>query len=227
MPNVLITGANRGLGLEFARQYVAEGWRVLATCRDPDRASALKEISGDVRVAGLDVGRFESIDRLAGELGAEAIDVLINNAGIYGGRPQGLGRIDYDAWAETLRIDCLAQIRVAEAFLDHVARSERKVIVAISSKMGSIADNSSGGTYIYRSAKAALNMAMRSLAHDVADRGIVAAVLHPGWVETDMGGPNALIGPAESIAGMRQVIAGLDAAKSGGFYDYRGAEVPW
>jgi len=206
MPSVLITGANRGIGLEFARQYAAAGWRVFAACRDPARAKDLKELKGDVRVSTLDIGDFMAINVLARELEGEAIDVLVNNAGVYGPGPQTLESLDYDGWAETFRIDCMAQIRMSRAFLDHVAKSERKVIVALTSKMGSIDDNSGGGAYIYRSCKAALNAAFKSLAIDVAPRGIVAAVIHPGWVMTDMGGPNALISAAESVTAMRALI---------------------
>jgi NAD(P)-dependent dehydrogenase (short-subunit alcohol dehydrogenase family) len=227
MPNVLITGANRGLGLEFARQYADEGWRVFATCRELERAGALRGREGDISIHALDVGDFDRIDALAKELKDEAIDVLINNAGVYGAGPQTLESLDYDEWASVMRIDCMAPIRVSRAFLEHVGRSEKKVIVAITSKMGSIDDNTSGGAYIYRSSKAALNAAMKSLAIDLAPRGITAAVLHPGWVKTDMGGPNALIGAEESVSGMRRVIAGLTPRKSGAFLAYDGSTVPW
>ena len=227
MPSVLITGANRGIGLEFARQYAAAGWRVFAACRDPARAKDLKELKGDVRVYALDIGDFMAINVLARELEGEAIDVLVNNAGVYGPGPQTLESLDYDGWAETFRIDCMAQIRMSRAFLDHVARSERKVIVALTSKMGSIDDNSGGGAYIYRSCKAALNAAFKSLAIDVAPRGIVAAVIHPGWVMTDMGGPNALISAAESVTAMRALIGRFTPRDSGRFWAYDGKEIPW
>lgn len=230
MTSVLVTGANRGIGLEFVRQYAADGWRVFACCRDPDAAEHLRALAREadgVSIHRLDVGAFDRIDALARELDGQAIDVLVNNAGVYGGRPQDLETLDYDAWAEVLRINCLAQVRVSRAFLEHVARSERKVIVAITSKMGSIADNTSGRGYIYRTSKAALNAAMKSLAVDLAPRGIAVAVLHPGWVKTDMGGPDALIGVAESVAGMRAVIARLGPATSGGFFGYDGALIPW
>ena len=227
MPSVLITGANRGIGLEFARQYAAAGWRVFAACRDPARAKDLKELKGDVRVSTLDIGDFMAINVLARELEGEAIDVLVNNAGVYGPGPQTLESLDYDGWAETFRIDCMAQIRMSRAFLDHVAKSERKVIVALTSKMGSIDDNSGGGAYIYRSCKAALNAAVKSLAIDVAPRGIVAAVIHPGWVMTDMGGPNALISAAESVTAMRALIGRFTPRDSGRFWAYDGKEIPW
>jgi NAD(P)-dependent dehydrogenase (short-subunit alcohol dehydrogenase family) len=227
MASVLITGANRGLGLEFARQYAGEGWRVFATCRDPARAEALRRLSGEITVHRLDVGKFDEVRALAGELDSEPIDLLINNAGVYGGRPQDLESLDYGVWAEVLRIDCVAQIHVAHAFLEPVARSSRKIIVAMSSGMGSIADNTSGGAYIYRSSKAALNAAMKSLAIDLAPKGITVAVLHPGWAKTEMGGAGALIGADESVAGMRAVIDRLGPADAGGFFRYDGSTIPW
>jgi NAD(P)-dependent dehydrogenase (short-subunit alcohol dehydrogenase family) len=227
MPSVVITGTNRGIGLEFARQYAADGWRVHATCRDPARAKELKALSGDVAVHALDVADFDAIDALARKLKGEPVDVLINNAGVYGPEAQTLESMDYDGWAETFRVDCMAPIHISRAFLDHVGRGEKKIIVAITSKMGSIDDNTGGGFYFYRTSKAALNMAFRSLAIDLAPRRIVAAVLHPGWVKTDMGGPNALIGPEESVSGMRRVIARLGAKDSGRFWGFDGKEVPW
>jgi len=227
MPSVLVTGANRGIGLEFARQYADASWRVFATCRDPSHATHLKGLGGDIRVHALDIGDFERMDALARELGDQAIDVLVNNAGVYGPGPQMLESLDYEGWAETFRIDCMAQLRMSRAFLDHVARSERKVIVAITSKMGSIGDNASGGGYIYRASKAALNAAFRSLAIDLAPRGVIAAVIHPGWVKTDMGGRNAPIGADESVSAMRRLIARFTAKDSGRFWAFDGAEIAW
>lgn len=227
MTSVLITGANRGLGLEFARQYAGEGWRVLATCRAPERAEALRRVAGEVSIHRLDVGNFDHIAALSRALAGEPVDLLVNNAGLYGGRPQRLEDLDYDTWAQVLRINCLAPIRMAHAFLEQVALSRRKTIVAISSSMGSIARNTSGGAYVYRSSKAALNAAMKSLAIDLAPRGITVACLHPGWVRTDMGGPDALIEAQQSVAGMRAVIARLGPAESGKFFRYDGSTIPW
>jgi NAD(P)-dependent dehydrogenase (short-subunit alcohol dehydrogenase family) len=227
MASVLITGANRGLGLEFARQYAGEGWRVLATCRAPERAEALRRVAGEVSIHRLDVGKFDHIAALSRELAGESVDLLVNNAGLYGGKPQRLEDLDYDTWADVVRINCLAPIRMAHAFLEHVALGRRKTIVAISSSMGSIARNTSGGAYIYRSSKAALNAAMKSLAIDLAPRGITVACLHPGWVKTDMGGPDALIEAEESVAGMRAVIARLGPADAGKFFRYDGSTIPW
>mgnify|MGYP002631105323 CR=1 FL=1 len=226
MPTVFITGASRGLGLEFARQYAAEGWRVLATCRAPAQAPALNAVAGDVTVLALDVADRAAVAGLPALVGEGAIDILINNAGIYG-RGQSLGRIDYAGWENVLRTNVLGPIGVTEALLPNLMRATRARIALMSSKMGSIADNTSGGTYAYRSSKAALNAAGRSLAHDLADKGIAVIALHPGWVRTDMGGAGGLIDAPESVAGLRRVIAGAEMSDSGHFYAYDGAEIPW
>lgn len=226
MPTALVTGANRGLGLEFVTQYAADGWRVHACCRTPGKADALKAVGGDVAVHALDVAAHDSIHALADTLADEAVDVLVSNAGIYGGR-QSLGSIDYEGWDRVLRINTLAPIELTEAFLPHLERGDGKRVALVTSQMGSIADNGSGGNYAYRSSKAALNAAGRSLALDLAPRGIVVLLLHPGWVRTDMGGPNARIDPPTSIAGMRQVIDDAAPGDAGRFYRYDGSEIPW
>jgi NAD(P)-dependent dehydrogenase (short-subunit alcohol dehydrogenase family) len=226
MPTVLVTGANRGLGLEFARQYAADGWRVHATCRAPDRATELAGIKGDVAVHPLDVTDQGAIAALARSLGDDVIDVLVNNAGVYGCR-QGLGDIDYGGWEGVLKTNVMAPIAVTEALLPALQRAERPCVALITSRMGSIADNTSGGTYAYRSSKAALNAAGRCLALDLKDHGIIVLLLHPGWVRTDMGGAGARLEPRESIAGLRRIIDGAEMRQSGGFYAYDGSEVPW
>ncbi|MDJ0840552.1 MAG: SDR family oxidoreductase [Acidobacteriota bacterium] len=226
METVLITGANRGIGLEFVRQYVADGTRIIATCRNPDGAEDLKAIAGDVTIFPLEVTDPDSIQALAASLGDQPIDILVNNAGVYG-KKAFLGNIDYDNWLEVMAVNTLAPMRIAEALLDHVSRSRRKVMAMITSKMGSIADNSGGGSYIYRSSKAALNAAVKSLSVDTMNKGMTCVVLHPGWVQTDMGGPNALITPTQSVSGMRRVLADLTQADSGRFLNYDGSDIPW
>ncbi len=221
MPTVLITGASRGIGREFARQYEAGGWRVIATCRDPSKFDQEGE------VYPLDVADPDSVAALHKELSGENIDLLINNAGIYGPRGLEFGGLDYDAWEEVLRTNVMGPMRVAEAFAHHLAQSEKKKMVFISSKVGSIADNKSGGSYIYRSSKTALNMAVRSLSLDLSDKGVICLLLHPGWVRTDMGGPSGLIDVATSVAGMRDVIDRAGMAESGRFFNYDGSELPW
>lgn len=228
---VLITGANRGLGLEFSHQYALAGWRVIAACRSPQSASellALAQQNFDMKIEALDVADFAQIDKLSAKLADERIDVLLNNAGVYGDvSGKGFGKIDYQAWAATLAINTMAPVKMAEAFLPQLERGESKLIVAVSSLMGSMADNTSGGSYLYRSSKAGLNAAMKSLSLELRPRSIGVLIFHPGWVRTDMGGKNALMDADESVSGMRQVIADFNLDQSGQFVKYDGSLVPW
>lgn len=230
-PSTLITGANRGLGLEFARQYAADGWHVYATCRDPNAASELRKLGDEsdhtIQVLALDVTDLASIKAAAAALDGQAIDLLLNNAGVGGPRGEKVGNIDYEAWAEVLDVNTMGPLRVSEAFVDHVARSERKLIVTLTSGMGSIADNTSGGAFAYRSSKAAVNMVMRSFAIDLAPRGITCVVVNPGWVRTEMGGPRGNMTPAESVTKLRRLIENLDQAHSGRFFNHNGYEYAW
>jgi NAD(P)-dependent dehydrogenase (short-subunit alcohol dehydrogenase family) len=229
MPSVLITGANRGIGLEFAHQYAAEAWRVFACCRAPQKATPLNQLMADhpgaVSVHPIEVTDPDTIAAVAKTLTGEAIDVLINNAGVAGGG--GSGPVDFDNFTQTLAVNTVGPVRVAEAFADHVAASGLKTMVSITSGMGSIGDNGSGGYLAYRTSKAALNMAMRTLAHDFSNRGIITIVLNPGWVKTDMGGSGATRTPEDSISAMRKVIAGLGPQDTGKFFNYTGEEFPW
>jgi NAD(P)-dependent dehydrogenase (short-subunit alcohol dehydrogenase family) len=231
MPSVLITGANRGIGLEFARQYLADGWQVYAACRGPTSASELRRLAQasdhNLRIMALDVTDPETVKAAAAELDGQAIDLLLTNAGVGGARGQTIGKIDYKAWAKVLDVNTMGPLRVAEAFVDHVARSERKLIVTLTSGMGSIADNTSGGAFAYRSSKAAVNMVVRSLAIDLAPRGITCVVVNPGWVRTDMGGPHAAMTPAQSVMMLTRLIETLGPAQSGRFFNHDGREYPW
>lgn len=231
MPTLLITGANRGLGLEFVKQYASAGWRVLAGCRAPEQADALQKLAdgsaGRVTLHALDVGDFSAIDALARQLQDTPIDLVINNAGIYPDRHSAFGHTDYDAWARAFHINTMAPLKVAEAFVGNLDLGQGKTIATVSSKMGSLDDNTSGGAYLYRSSKAAVNMVVKCLSLDLAPRGIRAVVLHPGWVQTDMGGPNALITAETSVAGMRKVLERLTADDSGHFISFDGTEIPW
>jgi NAD(P)-dependent dehydrogenase (short-subunit alcohol dehydrogenase family) len=232
MRTALITGASRGIGLEFCRQYAADGWRVLACSRQPEKSDALNKLSaqysGLIKTHALDVADHAQIENLAQVLANESIDLLVNNAGIYPDSDAGgFGHTDYAEWMRAFSINTMAPLKMAETFAKQVARSKQKTIVTITSMMGSIADNGSGGSYLYRSSKAAVNMVVKSMAIDLKPSGITAVVFHPGWVKTDMGGPNALISAAQSVSGMRQVISRLAIADSGKFFGYDGQVIPW
>ena len=239
MPTVLVTGAGRGLGLEFVRQYAADGWTVVATARRPVEHAALQSLviaaAGRIQVHPLDVTDRRGIERLALELGPVPIDVLLNNAGTMGAhsfaghglQAQRFGGSDYDDWLHTFQVNALAPMKMAEAFADHVAASAQKKIVTLSSVLASIGGNDLGGLYAYRSTKVAANAIMKSLSLDLARRGIIAVPVNPGWAATDMGGPDAPVRPQHSVAGLRQLIAGLTKEKSGRFWQWDGKELPW
>ena len=227
MPTVFITGANRGLGFEFAKQYAADGWRVIAACRDPAKAEALSAVEGDVQVETMDVDNDASVASLSDKLKDEAIDLLINNAGIYGPKHLSAEDMDYEAWGRVLRTNTMSPFRVTMAFLQQVRNSDQKIIATLSSKMGSLNENQDGGEYIYRSSKAALNAALKGLSYDLADAGIRIMLMHPGWASTDMGGPSAPLLPADGVAGLRKVLAGIKDGETGVFYDYNGGELAW
>ncbi len=225
---VLITGANRGLGLEFATQYANDGWHVLACCRDPESASELQTLRNtysNVQIFGLDVGNFDQIDALALQLKNQPIDVLINNAGVY--PPSSFGDSNYEKWALAFKVNAMASLKMAEAFVQHIAKSQLKKMATLSSKMGSVDDNTSGESYIYRSSKTAVNMVMKSLSIDLKPYGISVVTLHPGWVQTDMGGPNGLIDAQTSVAGLREVINQLSLDNSGQFIAFDGKAIAW
>ncbi|MEJ2553344.1 MAG: SDR family oxidoreductase [Gammaproteobacteria bacterium] len=232
MPSILITGSNRGLGLEWARQYAQEDWRVYATCRHPQEATELHELAErhpDLSVHRLDVTRQAEIQALAADLGQEPIDMLLNNAGVYLEKFDDAvsGGLSYDNWLYTLLVNTLGPMRVSEAFIPHLARSDRRLVITITSHMGSIAEISSPGSYYYRSSKAALNASMKGLSLELRMRGIGVVLLHPGWVQTRMGGPGAQITPAQSVSGMRTIVEHFRLADSGRFFRYNGTEIPW
>lgn len=231
MSSVLITSASRGIGLEFVRQYAADGWQVFAACRAPATASELESIAraseGQVELLAMDVTDGKSVRSAATRLRDMSIDVLINSAGIMGSPKQDLGEMDYASWAAVLEVNTMGPMRVTEAFVEHVGRSERKIIVTITSGMGSLADNSSGGWIAYRSSKAGVNMVMRTVALDLKSRGVICVLLNPGWVKTDMGGPNANLTVESSVSSMRSVIARLTPADTGKFFHHKGNEFPW
>jgi len=237
MATVLVTGANRGIGLELVRQYAANGWSVIATAREPEKAVELNKIAAEhksrVEIIALDVTSEDAVEDLAEQLNGRAIDILVNNAATYPRQGVRVGELDYDAWGDTLETNLLGVMRVTEALLENVAKSERKQIVAISSGMGSlqaVADGSvatMGVAYQYRTSKAALNMAMLVLSKELAPRGISVVMISPGWVKTDMGGPNAALTPEVSVMGIRKVLASPPAEISGRFLSYDGSVWAW
>jgi NAD(P)-dependent dehydrogenase (short-subunit alcohol dehydrogenase family) len=225
MPTVLITGTNRGLGLDFVKRYAAKGWKVHACARHPE-AAPLKAVKGDVQRHRLDVTDYKAVATLAKKLSGEAIDVMINNAGVAGAEAGALGEIDPAVWRRTFEVNTLAPLVMAEAFVEHVARSNDRKMIALSSVLGSIGHND-GGRYAYRASKAALNMEWTSLAKDTADKGLICVVLHPGWVQTDMGGKAAPLTIEQSVPAMVKAIDGLKAADTGRFINYDGSAIVW
>jgi NAD(P)-dependent dehydrogenase (short-subunit alcohol dehydrogenase family) len=222
--DVLITGANRGIGLEIARQLSQRGDRVVATVRNPDAAADLRAL--DVRLETLDVTSADQVARLAAALDPGAFDVLVNNAGV-GVRDRPLGELDFEKMSQFFDTNALGAMRVAEALLPHLRRGNTRKILNMTSLMGSISDNSTGGSYAYRASKAALNMLNRSLAIDLAGDGFTCVVLHPGWVQTDMGGSAAPTPVHESAAGLVRLIDELGQEDSGNFFNFAGQELPW
>ena len=236
MPSMLVTGASRGLGLEMVRQFVGDGWRIYACCRTPDTATDLAALADDsagaISLHTLDVSKPAQIAALADEFRGTPIDMLVNNAGLLGctiddQAPATFGTIDYEAWLEVHEINTMSPLRVTEAFVDHVAQSDMKLLFFMSTHMGSITDLADGGLYSYRSSKAALNLLVKALSIDLAPRGVRTIAVHPGWVSTDMGSPAAPVTPPQSIAGIRRVVAGYGDGQTGRFYQYDGKELPW
>jgi len=228
---ILLTGANRGIGLELTKIFAEEHWRVLACCRNLDAAEDLRLLAaasdGRIKVHPLDVADEEQIKQLASVLDGESIDILFNNAGVSGPEPKGFGSINVDGWLQTFRINTIAPLKMTEAFVEHVARSNRRIVAMMSSMLGSLADNTSGSYYVYRSSKTALNMVTKSLSIDLLERGITCVALHPGWVRTDMGGPQAPLSPQESAAGLYRVLSMLTRSENGKFLAYDGRDIPW
>lgn len=225
MTSIVITGASRGIGRELASQYAAAGVTVIATCRTQDAADALKAAlaSDAVTTPILDVSDDASVSAFASALGDTPIDVLINNAGVLG-EQFSFGTMDYDAWTTAFAINTLGPMRVTEALAGNLVEGAK--VATISSQMGSLLRDTSG-SYPYRSTKAAVNKVVQLMAHDLKPRGIACITMHPGWVQTDMGGPSAAITPEESATGIRQVIDGLTLEQTGSFIQWNGETHPW
>ncbi|MBM7073868.1 SDR family oxidoreductase [Shewanella sp. 202IG2-18] len=226
---VLITGANRGIGLALVEAYLKDNWNVIACCRNPLVASNLEELNEQfdaLNIYELDVTNYENVTELAQQLNGTMIHLLINNAGYYGPKGVAFGNTDVDEWRKVLEINTIAPMKITEAFYANV-KSAKGTIANMSSAMGSMGENTSGGAYIYRSSKSALNAITKSIAMDGKDDGVKAVALHPGWVQTDMGGPNASIGTAESANGLKTLLDNLNDEKNGGFYDCKGRNLAW
>jgi len=230
MATVLITGTNRGIGLEFAKQFIARGDTLLATCRDIASATELDRLKVNnekLQIFELDVSSQESMESLPEKLEGQAIDIFINNAGVYGPRDSEFGNVSTGEWAKVFQINAKAPMILTQLLIENLHDGFEKKLIYISSKMGSIDDNKGGGSYVYRSSKAALNAVAKCIAVDLGNSGYSVAVLHPGWVQTGMGGPNALIDTGTSVSNMINVIDNLNTQNSGSFFNYDGVIIPW
>ena len=226
----LITGANRGLGLEMARQLVMRGSAVLACVRRPAEAGDLQELArahpGRLSIYGLDVTDGKSIARARSAIGTRTVDILINNAGVIGPARQSAKDMDFDGWAYTLAVNTLGPMRILQAFLDNLRAASRPRVLNLTSFMDSF--STQGSDHIaYRSSKAALNRAMRAAAAELADEGIAIALAHPGWAQTAMGGTSATLPAADSVRGLIALIDTLDVGKTGRLFNWDGKEHDW
>ncbi len=226
--SVLITGANRGIGLGLVKQYLSQGWLVHATSRSLETAVDLQDLAShnaDLIIHSLDVTNYEQLDQLATQL--PSLDLVINNAGYYGPKGYGFGQTDAEEWRRVFEINTIAPLKLIESLYPLLKNGTTKKIACISSKVGSMEENTSGGGYIYRSSKAALNSVVKSLSNDLRDEGFTVIALHPGWVQTEMGGPNALIDIETSTRGLFEVIEDTSVNHSGEFINYDGTRIAW
>jgi NAD(P)-dependent dehydrogenase (short-subunit alcohol dehydrogenase family) len=221
---VVVTGANRGIGLEYARQLKAKGYTVIGTARKPGDAGDLKAVAD--RVEALDVADPTSVAAFAQRLDGTPVDILINNAGIFPREDVTLDKVDFDAFERTLAVNTFGPLRVTQALMPNLRAGERKTVIGMSSGLGSI-ERSNGRWYAYRSSKTALNQVNKILSEEFRDDGFIFTVVHPGWVQTDMGGANATYTVSESVAGLIDVIEGLGPEDNGKFYDLKGEPIPW
>ena len=230
MTDVLVTGANRGLGLGFVKNYLGKNINVVGTTRDLKSSKELMAIKerfpDNLEIFELDLLKESAGDSLANFLGERPIDILINNAGV-GSTNQHFEAVSPKPWLEVLKVNLIAPLMITQSIINNVKKGSDKKIYFLSSQLGSIGDNASGGMYIYRSSKTGLNQVVKSLSVDLKPQGITVVSLHPGWVKTDMGGPNAPVSIDESIEGMMQVIDSTDIRDTGRFLNYDGKELPW
>lgn len=226
MPTVLITGASRGLGWEFARQYSREGWRVIGTVRRAEAAERLRRLGDGVQAHLADVAKIQNVKALATAFQGVPIDLLICNAGVRGRMDLSVGSLDYAEWEEILRVNVLGAAAAAEALAPNVAAGKQKIIVMVSSRLGSITE-SRGSEIAYATSKTALNAVMRAFALQLRSKGITVVSLSPGWVRTDMGGNQAPLSAGDSVAALKNLIASLTLVNSGRFYSFEGQEIPF
>ncbi|MFT7221026.1 MAG: NAD(P)-dependent dehydrogenase (short-subunit alcohol dehydrogenase family) [Candidatus Azotimanducaceae bacterium] len=226
MDTVLISGANRGIGLELTRQYIEKGWRVLACCRNPSSAVALTALTHDIDVLCLDVADLKSVEALAAALLHVKIDVLINNAGIMGGEASGYPEVDQDDWIKAFVVNTQAPFYLTNALVANLRFSSKPRVITVSSQMGALSRQGKGA-YAYRSTKAAVNKVMQLLAQDLASRKVIVCPVHPGWVRTDMGGDDADISVEESASGIIGLTDGLTMEDSGKFFNWTGEQLEW
>ncbi len=231
MSTLLITGANRGIGLELSKHYLSQGWQVHGCCRNPKEANALNDLAQQyeelLTVHALEVTNEKQMDALKESLLNKPIDILLNNAGVYALGASQFGKTKDEAWDEAVSVNLVAPMKMMEHFVENVSISDKKIIASMSSKMGSMDDNGSGGAYAYRATKAALNAVMVSAAHDLRHLDITALILHPGWVRTDMGGPNGEISAKESARMLAKILGNCGIEDSGTFFDIDGSTIPW
>ena len=232
MQSILITGSNRGLGLEWSRQYAELGWRVYATCRFPEQADALQQLAvqyPSLSMHHLDVTDTSHIQQLANTLQDQPLDILVNNAGVYFERwgKDTLGSIDYAAWLETYQVNILGAVQVTESLRNSLSRSSKRLVVMTTSHMGSIAEIAGPNDYAYRSSKAALNAVVKGMVYELAPLGIGILLVHPGWVRTRMGGQQGRFTVTESVHNMRKLVDQFRLQDSGHFYRYDGVTIPW
>ncbi|WP_063358647.1 SDR family oxidoreductase [Pseudoalteromonas luteoviolacea] len=232
MACVLITGANRGIGLALVQLYLESGWKVLATVRNASNTDKLNEVmdqdtQNNLIIYEMDIVNYQQVSEVASSLVGVPIDIVINNAGLYGPKGYGFGHCDVEAWKMVMEVNAIAPAKLAEMFYANLKLGDKKIFAALSSRVGSHTENTKGGGYIYRSSKAALNSVVKSLSNDLLPQGIKTVALHPGWVKTKMGGPNALITPEESALGLKRVLDNLTKQESGSFISYDGSKIPW
>ena len=230
METILVTGANRGIGLELVKQYCNQNYQVIGTYRNENTSGEFISMSrnlNNLKVYSLDVSSDQSLKDFSSKLGDTPVDIFINNAGVFGPRDSSFNNVDERNWISVFQTNAIAPLLLTQLIIENLRNGSQKKLIYITSKMGSIDDNKSGGAYIYRSSKTALNSVVKSISLDLAKDGMKVALLHPGWVRTDMGGPNGLIDTTKSVSRMTEVIDRLSQSDSGCFFNYDGSKIPW